>query len=274
MVIFFFLLTQILVSHKTCKIKPLTLNGDLLFFSFWLRFPGNGRISLHFPSSMCVFLAALFTEDGTIDGSASERSHFYLPIQICLKIPLFLSYLLSFKLKPLDGRAYFQTTTVSSNMRLLNFRSIFTSASGYISFFLLSEYFYFVSLFLKEYALFRLIIGDIVKCPNLIERSRRILECLHALSTGWTLFSKKMSGDNPKLFCLKEWECCVIVLLTEGRRRGQQRMRWLNDIPYSVHMSLHKLWEIVKDREARHAAVHGVTKSQTQLISSNNIKCS
>ena len=52
----------------------------------------------------------------------------------------------------------------------------------------------------------------------------------------------------------------------EGRRRrGQQRMRWLNDIPYSVHMSLHKLWEIVKDREARRAAVHGVAKSCTRL---------
>ena len=83
---------------------------------------------------------------------------------------------------------------------------------------------------------------------------------------GWTLFSKKMSGDNPKLFCLKERECCVIMLLTEGKRKkGQQRMRWLNDITDSVHMSLSKLWEIVKDREAGSAAVRGVTKSQTQL---------
>ena len=57
----------------------------------------------------------------------------------------------------------------------------------------------------------------------------------------------------------------ILGMIGGRRRRGRQRMRWLDDVTDLMYMSLGELWEMVMDREAWHAVIHGVTKSGTRL---------
>ena len=68
-------------------------------------------------------------------------------------------------------------------------------------------------------------------------------------------------------------EKTLMLGMIEGRRRGQQRMRWLDGLIDSIDMRLSKLWDTVKDREAWCAAMHGVTKSWTRLSDWTTIFC-